>query len=179
MVLISSIFLNAIFRKTGLLQFVDRKSIEQIRTMSLDFLIVCAVATLNLKVLMDYKLAVGSLLLAGLVWNIGILLLFARFIYPSPWYVFALPDYGGATATTASGLLLADLADPKRKTSSKKAYMFKQPFYEPFMGGGLVTALSIPVIKFWSIWSYLFITSGALLIVSIFGFLLWRKQQNS
>jgi ESS family glutamate:Na+ symporter len=89
------------------------------------------------------------------------------------------PIYGGATATTASGLLLADIADPERLTSSKKAYMFKQPFYEPFMGGGLVTAMSIPVIKFWGIWSYLFITAGALLIVVVFGFLLWRKQQNS
>ncbi|MDA3891090.1 MAG: hypothetical protein PF517_05425 [Salinivirgaceae bacterium] len=179
MVLISSIVLNGIFQKTRLHQFLDRKAIEQIGTISLDFLIVCAVATLNLKVLMDYKLAVGSLLLAGLVWNIGILLLFARFIYPKPWYVFALPDYGGATATTASGLLLADVADPQGLTSSKKAYMFKQPFYEPFMGGGLVTALSIPLIKFWGIWSYFFITSGALLIVAFFGFLLWRKKRNS
>lgn len=179
MVLISSIILNGIFRKTRLFRFLDRKSIDQIGTMSLDFLIVCAVATLNLKVLMDYKLAVGSLLLAGLVWNIGILLLFARFIYPKPWYVFALPDYGGATATTASGLLLADVADPKRLTNSKKAYMFKQPFYEPFMGGGLVTALSIPLIKFWGIWSYFFITAGALLVVAFFGFLLWRKKQKS
>jgi ESS family glutamate:Na+ symporter len=179
MVLISSIVLNGIFRKTRLFRFLDRKSIDQIGTMALDFLIVCAVATLNLKVLMDYKLAVGSLLLAGLVWNIGILLLFARFIYPKPWYVYALPDYGGATATTASGLLLADVADPKKLTNSKKAYMFKQPFYEPFMGGGLVTALSIPLIKFWGIWSYFFITAGALLIVAFFGFLLWRKKQNS
>ncbi|MDA3923837.1 MAG: hypothetical protein PF904_03960 [Kiritimatiellae bacterium] len=179
MVLISSIILNAIFRKTKLLQFLDRKAIEQIGTISLDFLIVCAVATLDLKVLMDYKLAVGSLLLAGLVWNIGILLLFARFIYPSPWYVYALPDYGGATATTASGLLLADIADPKRRTSSKMAYMFKQPFYEPFMGGGLVTALSLPLIKFWGIWCYLFTTMTALLIVVFCGFLLWRKQQKS
>lgn len=102
--------------------------------MSLDFLIVCAVATLNLRILMDCKLAIGSRLLAGLVWNIGILMLFSRFIYPRPWYACAMPDYGGATATTASGLLLADVADPKKLTSSKKAYMFKQPFYEPFMG---------------------------------------------
>nr|MDA3838781.1 hypothetical protein [Candidatus Delongbacteria bacterium] len=92
MVLISSIVLNGIFQKTSLHKFLDRKAIEQIGTMSLDFLIVCAVATLNLKVLMDYKLAVGTLLLSGLVWNVGILLLFARFIYPKPWYVFALPD---------------------------------------------------------------------------------------
>ncbi len=179
MVLIASILLNALFQKTGVHKFLDRKVIEQIGTMSLDFLIVCAVVTLNLKVLMDYKLAVGTLLLAGLVWNIGILLLFARFIYPNPWYVFALPDYGGATATTASGLLLADVADPQRLTSSKTAYMFKQPFYEPFMGGGLVTALSIPLIKFWGIWSYLLITVVALLIVAAFGFLLWKKRQNS
>ncbi|MFT7524971.1 MAG: ESS family glutamate:Na+ symporter [Arenicella sp.] len=179
MVLISSIFLNAIFRKIRLFKFLDRKSIEQIGTMSLDFLIVCAVATLDLNVLMDYKLAVGSLLLAGLVWNIGILMLFARFIYPSPWYVYAMPDYGGATATTASGLLLADVADPKKLTSSKKAYMFKQPFYEPFMGGGFVTALSIPLIKFWGIWSYFLITATVLLLVFLFGFLLWRQQQNS
>lgn len=178
MVLISSIILNAIFQKTKLHQFLDRKSIEQIGAMSLDFLIVCAVATLNLQVLMEYKLAVGTLLLAGLVWNIGLLLIFARFIYPKPWYVYALPDYGGATATTASGLLLADVADPHRLTTSKKAYMFKQPFYEPFMGGGLVTALSIPLIKFWGIWSYLFITVAALLIVAFFGFLLWRKKQR-
>lgn len=177
-VLLSSIVLNQLFRKVGLFEYLDRKSIDQIGTMALDFLIVCAVTTLDLKVLMEYKLAVGSFLLAGLLWNIGVLVLFARFIYPSPWYVFALPDYGGATATTASGLLLADVADPKKLTDSKKAYTFKQPFYEPLMGGGLVTALSIPLIKFWGIWSYLFITAAALLIVGVFGFILWRKQKN-
>jgi ESS family glutamate:Na+ symporter len=107
------------------------------------------------------------------------LMLFARFIYPSPWYVYAMPDYGGATATTASGLLLADVADPNRLTSSKKAYMFKQPFYEPFMGGGFVTALSIPLIKFWGIWSYLSITGMALMLVFLWGFLLWRKQTRT
>lgn len=73
----------------------------------------------------------------------------------------------------------AIVVDPKKLTSSKKAYMFKQPFYEPFMGGGFVTALSIPLIKFWGIWSYFLITVMALMLVFLFGFALRRKQQNS
>ncbi len=47
---------------------------------------------------------------------------------------------------TATGLALLRVADPDDKSPALEAFGYKQLFFEPFFGGGLVTALAIPVI---------------------------------
>lgn len=55
------------------------------------------------------------------------------------------PENPGEPCVTATGLLLIRVADPKQRTEARQAYSEKQPFYEPFMGGGLVTAFAVPI----------------------------------
>ena len=47
---------------------------------------------------------------------------------------------------TATGLLFAQMVDPKNKTNAVEGFGYKQLMFEPLMGGGLVTALSMPLI---------------------------------
>lgn len=46
------------------------------------------------------------------------------------------------SGVTAIGLLLLRLVDPHYRTDTATAFGFKQMIYEPFLGGGLITALA-------------------------------------
>jgi ESS family glutamate:Na+ symporter len=38
------------------------------------------------------------------------------------------------------------MADPEERTQARVGYAYKQLAYEPFFGGGLLTALAVPLI---------------------------------
>jgi ESS family glutamate:Na+ symporter len=127
-------------------RLINRPTVDSISAFALDMVIFGALATLNLKIVGEAWGAILTLCLGGLAWNLAVYFSLGPRIYPRPWYAFGLGDLGGGTATTASGLLLIRVADPGNRTTGRLAYTEKQPFYEPFMGGGLVTAFALPIV---------------------------------
>ncbi|MFA9430799.1 sodium/glutamate symporter [Egicoccus sp. AB-alg2] len=127
-------------------QVVDRLMMVRIQGLALDVLIVTALATLSLQVLADNL--VPFLLLAGLgvAWNVGVFLLLARRIIPEFWFERGIGDLGQSLGVTATGLILMRVADPDNKTPAYEAFGYKQLGFEPFFGGGLITAASVPLI---------------------------------
>ena len=142
----------------------DRPVLDLISAFALDMVIFSALATLKLSVIGEYWVAIVALCAAGLGWNLAVLFTLGKRIYPSPWHPYGLGDFGGGTATTASGLLLISITDPARQTDALEAYSGKQPFYEPFMGGGLVTAFALPIVATWGAGIALAVT-GAILSI--------------
>ena len=55
-------------------------------------------------------------------------------------------DDGQSQGTIATGFMLIDMADPKRTTGATESFGYKQLLFEPFVGGGLITALAVPLI---------------------------------
>ena len=50
---------------------------------------------------------------------------------------------------TATGLLLNRLVDPLDRTGARQSFAYKQLAYEPFMGGGIVTAFAaVAIVEF-------------------------------
>lgn len=47
---------------------------------------------------------------------------------------------------TATGLLMNRLSDPTNQSKAREAFAYKQLAFEPFMGGGLITATAAIVI---------------------------------
>jgi glutamate:Na+ symporter, ESS family len=68
---------------------------------------------------------------------------------------------------TATGLLLMRVVDPDNESPAFEAFGYKQLFYEPFLGGGFVTALSIPFISQFGPWPSL-ILATAMTAVGVF-----------
>ena len=66
---------------------------------------------------------------------------------------------------TATGLLLLRTVDPENKTCAASAFGYKQLFHEPFMGGGIITSLALPLVM----------VKGGLLfwIISMAGVIFW------
>src|SRR5699024_6921748 len=82
----------------------------------------------------------------GIACNIVAFLLLAPRMIPEYWFERGIGDFGQSMGVTATGLLLMRVVDPENKTPAFEGFGYKQLVYEPFLGGGLVTALSIPLI---------------------------------
>ncbi len=115
---------------------------QSIGSMAMDLLITAAMATLNLKLLGEAWLPLLVLSLAGLAWNLMAVLWLAPRLFRDAWFERAIADFGQGTGVTATGLLLLRMADPHSRSGALEAFSFKQLVFEPFLGGGLVTAFA-------------------------------------
>lgn len=133
-----------IWRKLGLT--VVREMVELITTLTLTLLIMAAIGTMSLEFLVNDGLVFVLLYGAGVVWILFAFFAFARRMFRRYWFQNAIISFGQGMGMTATGLLFAQMVDPKNKTNAIEAFGYKQLMFEPLMGGGIVTALSMPII---------------------------------
>lgn len=174
-VLIVGYGIQLLLQKLGKADLFERDVFQQLSAFGLDMVIVSALATLSVAVVGEFWLPIATLCAGGLAWNLAVFGLLGPRIYPTPWYPYGMGDLGGGTATTATGLLLIRTADPDRKTEALSSYADKQPFYEPLMGGGLVTALALPTIAALGPVAALAITSSILVGWLVYARIVIRK----
>ncbi len=132
---------------------VERRTVNDIAGLALDILIAAAIGTLSLAALGANIPALVILTAIALAWSvIGMLWLGPR-IHPENWFEHAIADYGQSQGNVATGFVLADMVDPERRTNAARSYGYKQLIYEPFLGGGIITAFSVPIIlQIGSLW---------------------------
>ena len=144
--MIGGIFVQVFFNKVDKANILDRAMVSRIQGFVLDILILSAIATVSLDVIGDYIVPFILLAITGIAWNVfGFFILAPRMI-PSYWLERAIGDFGQSMGITATGLLLMRVADPKAESPAFEGFGYKQLIFEPFLGGGLVTALSVPLI---------------------------------
>ncbi|WP_160051690.1 sodium/glutamate symporter [Nocardiopsis sp. FR26] len=125
---------------------VDHKTVERIQGLSLDVLIIAAMATLSLRAIADNFAAFAILAAAGVAWSVCAFLLLAPRMMPSHWFERGIGEFGQSLGVTATGLVLMRVVDPEMRSPAYPAFGYKQLIFEPFFGGGLVTAAAIPLI---------------------------------
>ena len=136
--------LAARYLKVDLL--VDRVQMERISGAALDFLVVSAVATIRLEVVMANWVPLVILCIAGAAWSVACVMFLAPRIFRDAWFERAIAEFGQATGVTATGLMLLRTVDPESKTPATMSFGYKQLLHEPFMGGGLWTALALSLV---------------------------------
>lgn len=144
--MIGGILVQLFFSKLDKAEIMDRQMINRIQGFSLDILILTAIGTVSLEVIGQYLVPFLLLAAAGIAWNVLGFLFLAPRIIPSYWFERGMGDFGQSMGITATGLLLMRIADPNTETPAFEGFGYKQLIYEPFLGGGLVTALSVPLI---------------------------------
>lgn len=132
--------------KTGQGPRVDKRAVEGISSIALDILLVCAIGTMSLATIGSHVPAVVTFTVIGVGWSVVCLIWLGRRFHRQDWFEHAIADFGQSQGNVATGFVLADMVDPRRRTSTANAYGYKQLPYEPFLGGGLLTALSVPLI---------------------------------
>ncbi|TVP85940.1 MAG: sodium:glutamate symporter [Acholeplasmataceae bacterium] len=127
-------------------ELISRDMINRLQGLALDFLIVGAMASLSLTVIGEHLEVFVILALTGIVWNLFMFVVVARHMIPKYWFERGIGDMGQSMGMTAIGLMLIRIVDGKNKTGALEAFGYKQLLFEPFVGGGVMTAISVPLI---------------------------------
>jgi ESS family glutamate:Na+ symporter len=152
---------------------------QSIGSLAMDLLITAAMASLNLSLLAEAWLPLVVLAVVGLAWNLAAFLWLAPRLFADTWFERAIADFGQGTGVTATGLLLLRMADPYGRSGALEAFSFKQLVFEPFLGGGLVTAFAPIALKGIGLPLWTALALGLTLASLLFGLALARQGSSS
>ena len=144
--MIGGLIIQNVFQKLRIAPLIDGSQMKRISGASLDFLVISAIATIRIEVVLRNWLPLLVLLVAGTLLSVLMVLFVAPRLFRNAWFERAIADFGQSLGVTATGLLLLRTVDPECKTEATAAFGYKQLLHEPFMGGGIVTALALTLV---------------------------------
>ena len=156
-------------------EHMDEGLMLRIQNCALDFLVVAAIATIRIDVVAEQWVPIVVLILAGILWNVLMLVVFARRAFKEAWFERGIAEMGQSMGVTATGLLLLRVVDPDYETEAAEAFAAKQLLHEPFMGGGLWTGAAIPLLALLGGWPIFGIAMAAITIWTIVLIVLNRR----
>ncbi|MCC5831229.1 MAG: hypothetical protein JJU36_17455 [Phycisphaeraceae bacterium] len=154
---------------------VNRAMINRIGGAALDIIILSAMATISLQVLGDNIGAFAAMSIVGLGWTFFAFWVLAPRMIPDRWFERGIGDMGQSCGMAVTGLLLMRISDPRNRTGAIESFGYKQLLFEPLVGGGLITALSLPLAARFGATPMLLI-SMVLMIVSLVGGLMLARS---
>jgi len=96
-------------------------------------------------------------ILGGIVVNLVLFLWLTPRVIGRFWFERGIGDLGQSMGVTATGVILMRITDPNASSPAFEAFGYKQLIFEPFFGGGLVTAMAIPIIYLTGVWPLFFV----------------------
>ncbi len=159
-------------------KYYDRNSFERILGFSLDVLVVAAIASIRLDLFIENMWPFLILMVVGIAWLSFCLIFLAPRMFPYNWLERGVTEYGMQSGVTAMGLLLLRLVDPNYKTDTAQAFGFKQMLYEPFLGGGLITATAPFIVINLGVWWSILVSGMIMLIFMLISWLNGWTQIN-
>jgi ESS family glutamate:Na+ symporter len=149
--LVGSVLMRALLERTGTDRLASAPIQNRIGTLAADLLITAATACLDLTSLSQLWKPLLVLGLAGLFWNLLVVLGPGRWMLPAPWFQRGLIDFGQATGVAASGLLLLNMADPNDQGDVLTPFSIKQLLLQPFVAGGVITVVAPLAVSRWGL----------------------------
>jgi ESS family glutamate:Na+ symporter len=149
--LLGSLLVRFALEKTGMAHWVVPAVQVRVGTLAADLLITAATACLDLRLLAEQWLPLLVLAVAGLLWNVAVVLLLAPRILPPNWFERGLVEFGQATGVAASGLLLLTMVDPQDQGDALTPFSIKQLLLQPFIAGGIITVMAPLAIDGWGL----------------------------
>ena len=162
--MIGGVLMQMLFTEIKIDYLVNKEQMLRLSGASLDFLVVAAVATIQLRVVADNFLPLIIMVAAGAVFCILMVVFLAPKLLKNAWFEKAIAEFGQATGVTATGLMLLRTVDPENKTEAAATFGYKQLIHEPIMGGGLWTAFALTLV-FTVGWFKIFIISCIMFVV--------------
>jgi ESS family glutamate:Na+ symporter len=174
--MIGGVLLQMLLNKVNIGYMINKEQMQRLSGASLDFLVVAAVATIQLKVVADNFLPLIIMVAAGALFCILMVIFVAPKLLKNAWFEKAIAEFGQATGVTATGLMLLRTVDPENKTEAAATFGYKQLIHEPIMGGGLWTAFALTLV-FTVGWLKIFIVSCIMFVIwmIIAGFIIKSK----
>lgn len=176
--MIGGLMLQLFLRKTKKQHLVQRRTAQIISTIALDLLIASAVATISITTVADNLPVVIILSIAGVAWIMNCFFVLAPRMFIEHWFEYGVTNTGQSMGMTATGLLMNRLADPTNQTHAKEGFAYKQLAFEPFMGGGIVTAMSLVIIADFGLTFALITSFVFMLFWLILGLVMGKKRKQ-
>jgi ESS family glutamate:Na+ symporter len=158
MAMIGGLIVQLIISKTKFADAVDAGSLQRIQGLALELLIVAAIATIKIPVIIEYAMPLLIIVLFSIATMLFYVFYMGPRVFKTQWFEHSIVNFGTLTGVTAVGLMLLRTVDPEMKSDAGRAFALRAPFYSPFVGGGLLTAL-LPLLA---------IKYGALIIGLVF-----------
>lgn len=177
MALLGGVIVQMGAKAVGADRLIDHQMMLRIQGWALDFLIVAAIATLSLQAVGDNLGVFLILSVAGIAFNVMIFLWLTPRLIGRYWFERGIGDFGQSMGVTATGLILMRVVDPKGDSPAFEAFGYKQLVFEPFFGGGLVTALAVPVIYLTGIWPLFFVMLTVFVVSIVVGLVFLRPRE--
>jgi ESS family glutamate:Na+ symporter len=140
--IIGSLLVRLVLERSGNASVASSAIQGLVATLAADLLITAATACLDLSLLAQDWIPLTALALAGLAWNLAVVLLLGPRILPAPWFERGILEFGQATGVAASGLLLLRMADPHDQADALPAFSIKQLLLQPLIAGGVITVVA-------------------------------------
>ena len=138
-------------QRSGAARYLDRATFQRIMGLSLDLLIVAAIASLRLDLVLQNVVPLAVLMVAGIVWTAGAFVILAPRMLPVDWFEQGITLYGTQTGVTAVGLMLLRIVDPENRTTAAQAFAARAMVSSPLLGGGIVTAAMPLLMQAWGL----------------------------
>ena len=142
--MLAGLILQVLVNRWGEPECIDRRQVSGLSDVALSLLVVTALGSLDLQVLGQNWQILLSLGVAGVAISLTIYALIGRLVFGKNWMIRALGELGQSMGTTAIGLLLIKRTGPD---GWLRSFSYKQPAYEPIVGGGLMTGLAVPMVS--------------------------------
>jgi ESS family glutamate:Na+ symporter len=179
MAMIGGAILQAILTSSGKSKYVSRELVNRISGLCLDFIIVASLATMSLSSIGENWMAFVILAATGMGWTVFCFWVLAPRMLPDRWFERAIGDFGQGTGMVVSGLLLMRIADPKNKSGALEAFGCKQLAFEPFLGGGIITAIALPLCARLGAMTMLVFFAVATLTVIVLGITVFGQSSSN
>jgi glutamate:Na+ symporter, ESS family len=169
--MIGGLLVQLAVERFGLAHIVVRSHMQRAGGVALDLTIVTALASLSLQAIGAHMLPFLLLALAGTAWCVFGVLYIAPRVIPYNWFERGIGDFGQSMGMTVSGLLLMRMADPENHSGAIESFGYKQLLFEPVVGGGLFTGMSVALIVAYGPWPVLALSAFLTVAWLAFGLL--------
>ena len=125
---------------------IDPATIRRLVAAAMEYLIVAAIASLNVELVLQSILPLSIMLVLAFAWTTFCLVVLSHQLLPSAyWFELGIINYGMSTGVTASGLMLLRIIDKDFDSGAAEDYALAAPLSAPFVGGGVVTVIGLPL----------------------------------
>src|SRR5215467_1202365 len=125
---------------------VNRRAVEGLGGLAIDGIVICAIGTLSLSALGDNIGPLVILAVVSVAWSVVLVLVIGRRVFVRDWFEHSIAEFGEGQGNVATGFMMVDMVDPARQTGVVRGYSYRQLFTRPLIGGGFISALSVPLI---------------------------------
>ena len=177
--MIGGVLMQTAVTRCGGTLLVDHGQMQRLSGAALDFLVLSAVATIKISVVAANWAPLLALVVAGTLLSLLLVVFLGPKLFKEAWFERSIAEFGQSTGVTATGLLLLRSVDPENRTIAAASFGYKQLLHEPFMGGGLWTALAL-VLVYQVGWMKIWLFSLAMTLVwSVAAFFVIRRNRSS